>query len=224
MNPTLTRQISDPAPFKPLARWAIFLLALLWASASFAAGVSIFETPDEKEMKRAARSLEDNFESAAYKKFQRAAGYGNKQAQQNLGVMCYEGLGVNKNRARAYAWFKLSATLNDEGFALARDKVFGILTDEQKAEAETYYQAIEEEYGDAAALKRREKWVRKEKRQATGSRVGTVGALRMQVTDTNGNITELTGVEYHKALETYITDLKIRIEQNQDATAIAGRD
>jgi hypothetical protein len=194
-----------------LLRAAVLLLALVWAEALLAARPPVFATPDQVELVRAARALQDGFESDAHKKFLRAAGYGNKLAQKNLGLMYIKGLGVEKDWARAYAWFRLAASHNDYAVTAARDEIFGALRDDEKARAEIYFKEIKAEYGDAQALRRRELWVRRQKREVTGSRLGTVGALRVRVSDATGYTWDLSGDQYFDVLDTFVMDLRVHI-------------
>lgn len=191
-------------------RIGLLALALIWGSVALARP-PIFATPDQADLVRAARSLQDGFESDAFDKYMRSARYGNKTAQKNIGLMYIKGLGVDKDWARAYAWFRLAASHNDASIVAARDEIFGALREEEKAQAETYYKEIAEDYGDVKALKRREQWVRRQKREVTGSRLGTIGALRVQVADATGYTWELSGTQYFDVLDSYIAELETKI-------------
>ena len=185
-----------------------FLALLLVATSSSWARPPVFATPDQADLVRAARSLQDGFEKDAFDKFERSAQFGNKDAQKNLGLMYIKGMGVEKNWAAAHAWLRLASSHGDERIAAARDEVWGALRDDEKEQAEALYQELQAEYGDLAALQRREEWVRKQKREVTGSRLGNVGALRVQVSDATGYQWELSGTEYFDVLDTYVLELK----------------
>ncbi|MEM6573564.1 MAG: hypothetical protein AAF552_07085 [Pseudomonadota bacterium] len=168
----------------------------------------IFATPDQADLIRAARSLQDGFERDAMQKFKKAARYGNKQAQKNVALMYIKGLGVEQDWARAYAWLKLASTHGDGRIVSARDEVLGALREDEQALANSYYEELNEEFGDLQALERRELWVRRQKREVTGSRLGKVGALRVQVTDATGYNWELSGPEYFGVLEDYLVTFR----------------
>lgn len=185
------------------------LLLILLAVATIAsARPPVFATPDQADLVRAARSLQDGFEKDAFDKYHRAARYGNKEAQKNIGLMYIKGMGVDKNWPRAHAWLRLAATHGDERIAAARDEVWGALRDDEKELAKTHYQELLPEYGDSAALEMREEWVRKQKREVTGSRLGKVGALRVQVADATGYQWELSGTEFFQVLDTYVLEFE----------------
>ena len=75
-------------------------------------------------------------DTEAVKWFRLAADHGNAEAQYNLGVRYYEGLGVPKDYVRAYMWHNLAT---GRGFKLAaegRDTVEKRMTPAQIAEAQ----------------------------------------------------------------------------------------
>jgi hypothetical protein len=188
----------------------LVLVLMLFAGVGFAAPPK-FATPDEADLVRAARSLQDGFEKAAVEKFMRAAKFGNKEAQKSLGLMFIKGMGVKKDWARAFAWLKLASSHGDPRIVAAREEVYGALRDDEKALADTYYLELLQEYSDQKALERRGRWVRKQKREVTGSRLGNVGNLRIQVADATGYTWELSGRDYFDVLNSYIIDFEAHI-------------
>ena len=188
-------------------RTLLILIVVVLASPCFGRP-PVFATPDQADLVRGARSLQDGFETDAYDKFLRAAELGNKEAQKSIGLMYIKGIGVEKDWASAYAWLKLAGNHGDPKIIAARDEVWGTLREDEKAAANQRYEQIKEHYGDYVALKRRQEWVRKQKREVTGSRTGRVGALRIQVADATGYNWELSGVEYYNVLDQYIVELK----------------
>ncbi|MFK7957495.1 MAG: hypothetical protein AB8B96_15455 [Lysobacterales bacterium] len=188
-----------------LGVWLLFGLMLTFA---VQARPPIFATPDQADLIRAARSLQDGFERDALDKFKQASRYGNKQAQKSIALMYIKGIGVEQDWAMAYAWLKLAATHGDDRIATARDEVLLALRDEEQALANQHYDNLQEEFGDLAALAKRELWVRKQKREVTGSRLGKVGALRVQVADSTGYNWELSGPEYFEVLESFVVEFR----------------
>jgi localization factor PodJL len=55
--------------------------------------------------------------------FRRAADYGVRDSQYNLGVLYARGLGVNQNLGQSYVWFDVAALQGDEDAAKKRDDV-----------------------------------------------------------------------------------------------------
>ena len=84
----------------------------------------------------------------------------------------------------------------------------GALHDDEKVRADAHFLELQGEYGDQMALERRKKWVRKQKREVSGSRVGSLGNLRIQVADATGYTWELSGRDYFDVLESYIHDFE----------------
>ncbi len=190
-----------------VSRVALLALGLTMACGALAKA-PIFATPDQADLIRAARSLQDGFERDALDKFLAASRYGNKLAQKNVALMYIKGIGVEKDWARAYAWLKLAASHGDGGIATARDEVRLALREDEQSLAEQHFQDLQEDYGDLAALERRELWVRRQKREVTGSRLGKIGALRVQLTDATGYNWEISGPEYFEVLENYVADFR----------------
>lgn len=191
---------------------AVLLVLMLFAVAALAAPPQ-FATPDEADLVRAARSLQDGFEKDAISKFKRAARYGNKEAQKSVGLMYIKGMGVEKDWAIAFAWLKLASSHGDPRIVAAREEVYGALRDDEKVRADAHFLELQAEYSDQKALERRGEWVRKQKREVTGSRTGNVGALRIQVADATGYTWELSGRDYFNVLESYILDFEAHIGQ-----------
>lgn len=189
----------------------LVVLSLLLVSSPLQAKPPIFATPDQADLIRGARSLQDGFEKDALDKFLAASRYGNKEAQKHVALMYIKGMGVPQNWAKAWAWLKLAATHGDQRVAVARDEVGQALRDDERRLAERYYEEIRAEFGDLAALERRETWVRKQKREVTGSRLGKVGALRVQVADSSGYNWELSGTEYFNVLESYVVNFRAQM-------------
>jgi len=193
-----------------LRQVALLLVLMGFALAALAVPPE-FATPDEADLLRAARSLQDGFEKDAVTKFKRASRYGNKEAQKSVGLMYIKGLGVKKDWAMAYAWLKLASTHGDPRIVAAREEVYGALRADEKARADADFLELQAEYSDRKALERRGEWVRKQKREVTGSRLGNLGNLRIQVADATGYTWELSGRVYFDVLESYVHDFKSHI-------------
>lgn len=187
------------------------LVLTIFTAGTALARPPVFATPDQAEFIRGARSLQDGFERDAFDKFLRAASWGNKQAQKVIGTMYAEGLSVDENWARAHAWYRLAASHGDQSIITDRDAIWESLRDDEKEEAEAYYQELVPKYGDLEALRNRERWVRRQKREVTGSRLGNVGALRVQIPDATGYQWELSGQEYFSVLDAYIEELRAHL-------------
>jgi hypothetical protein len=186
---------------------AAFVVLMLFAVAALALPPE-FATPDEADLVRAARSLADGFEKDAVEKFKRAARFGNKEAQKSVGLMYIRGMGVEKDWAMAFAWLKLASSHGDSRIIATREKVYGGLGDDEKARADAHFLELQAVYGDQMALERRRGWVRKQKREFSGSRQGNSGNLRIEVADATGYTWELSGPDYFDVLESYVRDFE----------------
>ncbi|WP_417472509.1 hypothetical protein [Luteimonas mephitis] len=135
----------------------------------------------------------------AYLRFQRAARYGDKQAQSILARMHHDGSGAVRDPALAFAWMAIAAERGDGTYVQLRDRYWRQLDATQRTKGEAHVQALQAEYGDAQAVPRLRRSIRTARHQATGSRLGYAGAL--EVTTTNGSSdtsgTSLSGPEYY---------------------------
>ena len=189
-----------------LTMWCVLLA--LFSSAALA-GKPVFETPDQKELVRAAHALKKGHEKDAAEKFMRAAEWGNKDAQKTLGLMYVKGMGVGKDWAMGYAWLDLASSLGNAAIISTRDQIYASMNDEEKSLVKGYTDELNENYGDKLALERREEWVRKQKRQMTGSRTGNAGGVRVSVADATGYSWQVSGSQYFSLLEgSYILEFR----------------
>ncbi len=135
-------------------------------------------TPGSDFLSEGARAYRAGNYGRALGNFRRAAEWAEKLAQHNIGVMYYHGQGVDRNLPRALAWFWLAAERKYPQIVSMVEQVESELNDDQIARAETI---LEEEllpkYGDEVAIPRTARRMERERRRATGSRTGAVGAL-----------------------------------------------
>ena len=76
-------------------------------------------------------------------------------------------------------------------------------------EALAIYDDLKTEYGDLAALERRDEWARKERREITGSHVGSsASAVRIQVPTAGGRTLRVSGAEYYSKLEGFVSEIR----------------
>lgn len=135
----------------------------------------------------------------AYERFQRAARYGDKQAQAILARMHHSGNCAQRNRAIAFAWMALAAERGDAAHTRLRDRYWQQLVKAERARANVELASLRAEYGDQRAGPRLRRSIRMARHQATGSRLGYAGALEVTATngarDTSG--TSLSGLDYY---------------------------
>lgn len=190
----------------------ILTLLILTTGLAIGAGAPVFETPDAKDLLQGAHALKKGYVDDAVSNFESAARYGNKDAQRTLGMMYIQGLGVAMNWPLGYAWLRLAATHGDAEAVSARDQVHAQLKPEELADATRYVAELDAEFGDLAAVARREEWVRKQKREITGSRTGSSAGVRIQVADATGYTWQVSGARYFELLEgDYVLEFRQRM-------------
>jgi hypothetical protein len=115
----------------------------------------------------------------AHTMFRRAASYADKASMAMLAEMYWKGLGVAQDKPIGYAWMDLAAERMYPNFTILRERYWGELSKAEQAAAIERGQALLAEFGDDVAKPRLEKILRREGRQVTGSRTGSVGFVRI---------------------------------------------
>jgi hypothetical protein len=132
----------------------------------------------------------------AQKEFLRAARFADKPSQGLIGEMYWNGQGVAADRPLAYAWMDIAAERAYPILLVKREEYWSALTPEERDRAVAVGRTLIEEYGDAAAKPRLEKRLKQARRETTGSRVGSVGNLRINIPTASGWRT-VRGEEYY---------------------------
>jgi hypothetical protein len=135
-----------------------------------------------------ARALED---------FRRAARYGDKPAQGMLGEMYWNGQGVDVDRATAYAWMDIAAERAYPVLLAKREQYWNAMSEAERERAVAIGTTMMDEYGDTAAKPRLERLLKQARRNTTGSRVGSVGALSIMIPTPTG-MREVDGSAYYQ--------------------------
>jgi len=112
-------------------------------------------------------------------RFKRAAHWADKMAQHNLGVIWYRGDGVERDPARAWAWFELAAERDYPEFVGIANAVWDELSPVDRQRGRAYLDDLMPRYEDAVAVPRTARRMTWDRRQVTGSRVGFVGNLEI---------------------------------------------
>ena len=133
--------------------------------------------PDLRWRAEGVRSYERKDYDEALVAFRRAAFHGDKPAQAMIAEMYWNGVGVAMDRPLAYAWMDIAAERLYHDFLVRREGMWSALDETQQRDALARGQPLMAEYGDDVAKPRLEQILRREKRRATGSRVGYVGNL-----------------------------------------------
>lgn len=118
--------------------------------------------------------------------FRRAARYGDKPSQGMLGEIYWEGTGVPQDKAMGYVWMDLAAERGYPLMLAKRERYWSELDAQGRARALELGQQAYAEYGDEVAKARLDRELRFAKRNTTGSRVGSVGALTIIIPTPSG--------------------------------------
>jgi len=122
----------------------------------------------------------------AFKYFRRAAFYADKPSQGMVAEMLWNGNGVERDRALAYAWMDLAAERGYRGFLALRERYWDELDETGRARAIEVGQEVYARYGDSAAKPRIVTQLRRGRRQAVGSRTGATGNVQIHVAGPSG--------------------------------------
>lgn len=182
---------------------AAVLAATLFASpngSAFAQDQSQYSyaehTPGAQLVAEASRSHQAGQYASALSKYESAARWADKFAQFNIGVMHLKGQGTEFDPARALAWFQLAA---ERGYPMMVSMVQDLedmVDDPTRRKAERIrVEELEPVFGDEVAIERTHRRMQRDRRRATGSRVGFAGFLR--VIDRNGFSRD--GAEFYAA-------------------------
>lgn len=118
--------------------------------------------------------------------FQRASFYADKPSQGMVAEMLWNGQGVARDPALAYAWMDLAAERSYAGFLGLRERYWSALSESERERALVEGEAIYAKYGDAAAQPRLATVLRRGRRNITGSRTGFAGNVQIYVPGPGG--------------------------------------
>lgn len=122
----------------------------------------------------------------AFRFFRRAAYYADKPSQGMIAEMYWNGDGVPRDRALAYAWMDLAAERGYQGFLGLRERYWAALDPAERERALAEGAGVYAVYGDEAARPRADFQLRLARRSVTGSRTGMVGALTITIPTPTG--------------------------------------
>lgn len=129
--------------------------------------------------KKGVKAFEKDQYAFAIDMYKVAASWAYKPAEYNLSVMYSRGQGVPVDLPRAMAWIALAAERGDLRFTNARDAINVKLDSDQVAEANRILEQLKPKYADKKALRKAKRRWRDAKLDATGSRLGFTGGLKV---------------------------------------------
>ncbi|MGV8941133.1 MAG: hypothetical protein ACOH1P_06255 [Lysobacter sp.] len=153
--------------------------------------------PDLQNRLRGLEAYEAGRFEEALKYYRRAAYYADKASQAMVGEMLWNGEGVARDRVLAYAWMDLAAERGYRAFLKFREQYWQALDDAERERALQDGQAVYARYADAAAKPRIAAVLRRGLGQATGSRLGSVGALTITMPGPGGVPITIDGSKFY---------------------------
>jgi hypothetical protein len=131
--------------------------------------------PDLLHYRMGLEAYRDGDAAAAMRHFLIAARYADKPSQALVAQMYWDGIGVSRDRALAYAWMDLAAERGNGRLLAMREHYWESLDEAQRADALERGQRVYAQYGDDVAQRRIEFVLRRKKNQIAGSRTGYTG-------------------------------------------------
>lgn len=156
----------------------------------------LYYHPDLKFRMRGLALFRENELAEAFEAFRIAARYADKPSQAMLAEMYWDGIGVEADRATAYAWMDLAAERGYHNFTVMRERYWKRLEAAERERALALGESIYAEYGDSVARPRLEAKLRRGRNEVTGSRTGFAGTLSIQIPGPNG-LTTVDGSTYY---------------------------
>jgi hypothetical protein len=133
----------------------------------------------------------------ALRRLKKAAYFGDKPSQAMVADMYWRGIGVEQDRALAYAWIDLSAERLYPDMVSFRERYWADLSEAERNDALARGGDVYTMYGDTAAKPRQAVHLRRGLRKMTGSRTGFVGSLVITLMNADGTGFEMRGDEYY---------------------------
>ena len=199
-------------------------VCIIYAQGACAQRVSGFQVDEDLEtatVQSTAESLfkSGRFEDAYYMYVNELAPIGDKYAQYMLGFMTYNGLGVEEDRIRASAWYRLAAERNAPGFVAIREQMLGELNESDLQRSDEAYLELRKKYSDIAV---RMRLVRRDFEMAseipTGSRIGSTSSSVTVIQFGNGGRTGSS-----KSHDSYTRSIRLRMQEHLDHITAALR-
>jgi len=166
-------------------------------SEDMVAGGFLSAHPDLRFRSDAMNAYDQSRFGEAAEQFRAAARFGDKPSQAMLSQMFWNGEGMASDRVQGYIWMDLAAERMWRPFLVRRESMWEQLSAEERDRALADGKAVYAAYGDEVAKPRKEAVLRKGKRNMTGSRVGSVGALTIQIPGPGGVPIQIRGSEFY---------------------------
>lgn len=157
------------------------------------------------------------FIKTAVEEWQAAAKWGDKRSQQLVGLMYLEGKGVEKDWAQAHAWLTLAASRGRPSAVSDKNRLWGAMTAQEKAQAVARFESLTETYGDDVVSERLFTWYRREFRGPTPNVVYSPGNAGVPVINFREKLEETLMGEAFPDYDVLYRDFRI-LESAENST------
>ncbi len=134
----------------------------------------------------------------AMRQFRKGAYYADKPSQAMVAEMLWKGEGVQTDRAEAYVWIDMAAERLYRDLVGKREQYWSELTELERRQALDKGPSLYARYGDSVAKKRIEAILERDRRNITGSRVGYVGTLKIEIPGPGGMPIQVNGDQFYQ--------------------------
>lgn len=131
--------------------------------------------PDVGFRRKGLAAYDSGDAARAFRYFLDASRYADEPSQAMIAAMLWNGDGVARDRAAAYAWMDLAAERRFPAMLARRERYWHALDESERRRAIEQGPALYLEYGDLAAKERHRRHLRRVRNTVTGSRVGFAG-------------------------------------------------
>lgn len=153
--------------------------------------------PDLRFRHEGVLALERGEPDHARELFRKAALHADKPSQAMLAELLWTGRGGPVDRPRGYAWMDIAAERGYPLFVAKREHYWSQLDAAGREAAVRVGAPLYDHYRDRVAKPRLERVLDRARRKATGSRVGSIGNMRIKIIGSNGRETIITGQNYY---------------------------
>lgn len=145
-------------------------------------------TPSSRLLAEAQRAYRARMFALALDNYKAAARWSDKFAQYNIGIMHLRGEGTEYDPLRGWAWLELSAERGYPQFVEAADSLWDLFKAAERDRARAILATeLAPVYGDDATFERTAREMRFRRRDATGSRTGSLAMMQMlRIYDSSG--------------------------------------
>ncbi len=145
-------------------------------------------TPSSRLLAEAQRAYRARMFALSLDNYKAASRWSDKFAQYNVGIMHLRGEGTDYDPLRGWAWLQLSAERGYPQFVEAADSLWDLFDAGERERARTILETeLEPVYGDDATFERTAREMRFRRRDATGTRTGSLAMMQMlRVIDSSG--------------------------------------